>query len=143
MHPNDGRVVSNFVVQALMNRPITLYGDGSQTRSFCYVDDLVDGLIRLMECDEAAAMPVNLGNPEEYTVRALAEQVLAIAGAGAPLVHRPLPQDDPRQRRPDISRARALLHWAPTIGLRDGLERTIAYFRRHANRWGRGTLAAA
>jgi UDP-glucuronate decarboxylase len=143
MHPNDGRVVSNFIVQALMNRPITLYGDGSQTRSFCYVDDLVDGLIRLMECDGATALPVNLGNPEEYTVRALAEEVLAIAGAGAALVHRPLPQDDPRQRRPDIARARALLHWAPTIGLREGLERTITYFRRHANRWGRGMLAAA
>jgi UDP-glucuronate decarboxylase len=143
MHPNDGRVVSNFIVQALMNRPITLYGDGSQTRSFCYVDDLVDGLIRLMECDGATALPVNLGNPEEYTVRALAEEVLAIAGAGAALVHRPLPQDDPRQRRPDIARARALLHWAPTIGLREGLERTVTYFRRHANRWGRGMLAAA
>jgi UDP-glucuronate decarboxylase len=143
MHPNDGRVVSNFIVQALMNRPITLYGDGSQTRSFCYADDLVDGLIRLMECDAAAALPVNLGNPEEYTVRALAEEVLAIAGGGGAPTHRPLPQDDPRQRRPDITRARSLLHWTPTIGLREGLERTVAYFRRHANRWGRGVLSAA
>jgi UDP-glucuronate decarboxylase len=143
MHPNDGRVVSNFIVQALTNQPITRYGDGSQTRSFCYVDDLVDGLIRLMECEAAGALPVNLGNPEEYTVRALAEEVLAIAGGGAPLVHRPLPQDDPRQRRPDIARARALLRWGPTIGLREGLERTVAHFRRHASRWGRGMLAAA
>ena len=143
MHPNDGRVVSNFIVQALMNKPITLYGDGRQTRSFCYVDDLVNGLIRLMECEAAGALPVNLGNPEEYTVRALAEEVLSIAGSDAPLVERPLPQDDPRQRRPDISRARALLHWAPAVGLREGLERTVTYFRRHANRWGRGMLAAA
>jgi UDP-glucuronate decarboxylase len=127
MHPDDGRVVSNFVVQALRGDDITIYGDGSQTRSFCYIDDLVDGLMRLMASDEA--MPVNLGNPGEFTMIELARMVLRQTGAGAALVHRPLPQDDPRQRKPDIRRAQNLLGWAPTVPLEQGLAMTIAHFR--------------
>ena len=129
MHPNDGRVVSNFIVQALKGEPITIYGDGAQTRSFCYVDDLVDGLVRLMDSPADFPGPVNLGNPVEFTIRELAEQVIELTGSRSALEHRPLPADDPRQRQPDITLARERLDWAPYTALRDGLERTIAYFR--------------
>jgi len=128
MHPGDGRVVSNFIVQALKGEPITLYGDGAQTRSFCYVDDLVDGLIRLMETGDAVTGPINLGNPGEFSIRALAETVIALTGSRSELVFRPLPEDDPRQRQPDIGKAEAVLGWKPTVSLEDGLGRTIAYF---------------
>ncbi|SHJ27659.1 UDP-glucuronic acid decarboxylase family protein [Wenxinia saemankumensis] len=126
MHPNDGRVVSNFIVQALKGEPVTLYGDGSQTRSFCFVDDLIEGFVRLMRSDEVG--PVNLGNPAEFTVRQLAEMVIDLTGSPSRIVYRPLPQDDPLQRKPDIARARSVLGWQPAIPLRDGLARTIAYF---------------
>jgi UDP-glucuronate decarboxylase len=126
MHPDDGRVVSNFIVQALRGQPLTIYGDGSQTRSFCYVDDLVEGLVRLMASQEK--MPVNLGNPGEFTMLSLAEKVLAKVSSGVPIVFHPLPQDDPLQRRPDISRAKDILGWAPTVPLDEGLDRTIAWF---------------
>ena len=129
MHPDDGRVVSNFIVQALKGEDITLYGDGSQTRSFCFVDDLVDGLMRLMDTPRGLTGPVNLGNPGEFTIRQLAETVVEMTGARSRLVHRPLPQDDPRQRRPDLARAKAELGWEPSTALKDGLVRTIAYFR--------------
>ena len=129
MHPNDGRVVSNFIIQALRDEDITLYGDGSQTRAFCYVDDLADGLIRLMATDNDVTGPVNIGNPHEITVRELAQQVIALIGSQSRITHRPLPADDPIQRCPDITKARSLLGWAPTVGLKDGLQRTIAYFR--------------
>ncbi|GAB5456477.1 MAG: SDR family oxidoreductase [Henriciella sp.] len=128
MHPNDGRVVSNFIVQALKGEDITLYGDGEQTRSFCYVDDLVDGLIRLMESRDEVTGPINLGNPGEFTIRELAEHVLDLTGSGSKLVNKPLPQDDPRQRQPDITRAKSQLNWGPTVQLREGLDKTIAYF---------------
>jgi UDP-glucuronate decarboxylase len=129
MHHADGRVVSNFIVQALSGEPITLYGDGSQTRSFCYVDDLVDGLIKLMASPEGFTGPVNIGNPGEFTVRELAELVVEMTGAKVPIISNPLPQDDPRQRQPDISLARQQLNWEPKVALREGLEKTIAYFR--------------
>ena len=128
MHPNDGRVVSNFIVQALRNRSITVFGDGNQTRSFCYVDDLVDGLIRLMESGDDFTGPVNLGNPAEFTIRQLAEKVIALTGSRSKIESRPLPADDPRQRQPDISLARSALNWAPKTQLDDGLKKTIAYF---------------
>jgi UDP-glucuronate decarboxylase len=128
MHPNDGRVVSNFVVQALLGRDITIYGEGLQTRSFCYVDDLIDGLIRLMGSDDGVTGPINIGNPVEFTIRELAELVIELTGARSRIVHRPMPQDDPRQRRPDISRANDTLDWAPRTPLREGLKHTIAYF---------------
>lgn len=128
MHPNDGRVVSNFVVQALTGQDITLFGDGSQTRSFCYVDDLVAGLEALMTAPAEVTGPINLGNPEEFTIAELAAEVLDLVGGSSKLVHKPLPQDDPRQRRPDISRAQAQLGWAPSVRLREGLKKTIAYF---------------
>ena len=128
MHPNDGRVVSNFILQALRNQDITVYGSGNQTRSFCYVDDLVDGLMRLMETPEEITGPVNLGNPGEFTILQLAKEVLALTGSSAKIVHRPLPADDPKQRCPDISRAQELLGWQPQVQLRDGLTKTIAYF---------------
>ena len=128
MHPNDGRVVSTFIVQALTGEPLTLFGDGSQTRSFCYVDDLIEGFTRLMDSPDDLTGPVNIGNPGEFTMRELAEQVLAVTGSASRIVHRPLPQDDPRQRRPDIAQARERLGWAPTVALREGLERTAAYF---------------
>ncbi|MEO1642627.1 MAG: UDP-glucuronic acid decarboxylase family protein [Pseudomonadota bacterium] len=128
MHPNDGRVVSNFIVQALRGEDITLYGDGQQTRSFCYVEDLVRGLIALMESPAGITGPINLGNPGEFTIRELAEHVIDLTGAKSSLVHKPLPQDDPRKRRPDITRAKEQLNWEPTIALRDGLVKTIAYF---------------
>ncbi|MEO5763767.1 MAG: UDP-glucuronic acid decarboxylase family protein [Casimicrobiaceae bacterium] len=130
MHPSDGRVVSNFIVQALTNAPITLYGDGSQTRSFCYVDDLVGGLVALMDTGDDVTGPINLGNPEEYPITTLAHTIVELAGSGSQIVRKPLPSDDPLQRQPDISRARASLGWAPTVALRDGLTRTIAYFDR-------------
>jgi UDP-glucuronate decarboxylase len=121
-------VVSNFIVQALRGEPITLYGDGSQTRSFCYVDDLVDGFLRMMATPDDVSGPVNLGNPGEFTIRELAEKILAITGSRSPLVHRPLPENDPTQRQPDIARARAMLGWEPTVPLEQGLRRTIGYF---------------
>jgi dTDP-glucose 4,6-dehydratase len=130
MRPHDGRVVSNFIVQALRGEPITVYGDGSQSRSFCYVDDLIEGIVRLFE--KGGAEPVNVGNPAEFTVRELADIVRRLTGARSPVVFEPLPTDDPKQRRPDIGRARSLLGWEPRIALEDGLERTIAYFRQHA-----------
>ena len=129
MHPDDGRVVSNFIVQALRGQDITLYGDGAQTRSFCYVDDLVDGLMRLMATPRGVTGPINLGNPGEFTIRQLAETVVAMVGSPSRFVLRPLPQDDPRQRRPDLRRAEAELDWRPSTVLRDGLARTIGYFR--------------
>ena len=129
MQPDDGRVVSNFIVQALQGQDLTIYGDGSQTRSFCYVDDLVDGLMRLMESPGDFTGPVNLGNPVEFTIRQLAEQVLAKVGGDSKLVEKPLPSDDPTQRQPDISLAREVLNWAPKVPLEQGLDHTIAYFR--------------
>ncbi|MEL6826780.1 MAG: UDP-glucuronic acid decarboxylase family protein [Pseudomonadota bacterium] len=128
MHPNDGRVVSNFIMQALRGDDITLYGDGQQTRSFCYVDDLVEGLIRLMESPDGVTGPINLGNPGEFTIKELAEHVIDLTGSGSKMVHEPLPQDDPKQRQPNITRAKEHLDWEPTIALRDGLTKTIAYF---------------
>ena len=130
MHPNDGRVVSNFIMQALRGEPITVYGDGAQTRSFCYVDDLIDGMVRLMDSDPAVTGPINIGNPGEFTMLELAEQVIALTGSRSAIEHRPLPQDDPRQRRPDITKAKTLLGWEPTVPLREGLARTIDDFRR-------------
>jgi UDP-glucuronate decarboxylase len=129
MHPSDGRVVSNFIVQALKGEPITLFGDGTQTRSFCYVDDLINGFLSLMASPASLTGPINLGNPTEFTMRELAEKVLAQVGASSPLVTLPLPQDDPRQRRPDISLATQLLNWVPKISLNEGLKPTIDYFR--------------
>lgn len=128
MHPKDGRVVSNFIVQALKHEPITLYGDGSQTRSFCYVDDLVAGLIRLMDTQPNFTGPVNLGNPVEFTIRALAEQIISLTNSRSIIDYHPLPADDPRQRRPDITLARETLDWQPSVALTDGLVKTIAYF---------------
>ncbi len=128
MHPNDGRVVSNFIVQALRNQPITLYGDGTQTRSFCYVDDLIEGFVRLMDSPDDFTGPLNLGNPGEFTMIELAEAIRDLTGSRSPLVHQPLPQDDPRQRQPDISLAKSVLGWEPKVPLRDGLKPTIAYF---------------
>jgi len=128
MHPNDGRVVSNFIVQALRGEPITLYGDGLQTRSFCYVDDLIEGIVRFMALPDGETGPINLGNPREFSIRELAEQVLRLTGSGAAPVFKPLPADDPLQRCPDISRARHLLGWEPAVPLAQGLAQTIAYF---------------
>jgi UDP-glucuronate decarboxylase len=128
MDAADGRVVSNFVVQALAGRPLTVYGDGSQTRSFCYVDDLVEGLIRLIETPDDVTGPVNLGNPVEFTIRQLAELVIELTGSSSKVVFNPLPQDDPKQRCPDISLAKSVLGWQPQIQLREGLKRTIDYF---------------
>jgi UDP-glucuronate decarboxylase len=130
MHPSDGRVVSNFIMQALRNEDITVYGEGNQTRSFCYVGDLVDGLLRLMDTPDDVTGPVNLGNPVEFTIRQLAETVIALIGSSSKIVYRPLPEDDPRQRCPDISLAKELLTWEPRIQLRDGLMKTIDYFER-------------
>ena len=128
MHPNDGRVVSNFVVQALLGHDITIFGDGKQTRSFGYVSDLVDGLTRLMNSADDVTGPINLGNPTEFTMRELAELVVELTGSRSQVVYRPLPADDPRQRQPNITKARAVLGWEPKVALRDGLEQTIAYF---------------
>jgi nucleoside-diphosphate-sugar epimerase len=127
MRPGDGRVVSNFIVQALRGEPLTVYGDGSQTRSFCYVDDEVDGIYRLYMSGEQ--MPVNIGNPNEFTVRQLADLVVELTGSASTIISHPLPTDDPKVRQPDITRARTLLGWEPGIQLRDGLARTIEYFR--------------
>lgn len=129
MHHADGRVVSNFIVQALRGQPITIYGEGEQTRSFCYVDDLVEGFIKLMESEAGVTGPINLGNPGEFTIRALAQKVIEITGSRSPLVFKDLPADDPKQRQPDIARARAVLNWEPGIALDAGLEKTVAYFR--------------
>lgn len=134
MHPNDGRVVSNFIVQALSGEPITIYGNGSQTRSFCFVDDMIDGFVRLMNSDDALTGPVNLGNPGEYSIRELAEAVIARTASRSEIVHKPLPSDDPMQRCPDITVARDQLGWQPRIQLKDGLDKTIAYFRGHLMR---------
>jgi len=134
MHPNDGRVVSNFIVQALRNEPITIYGDGRQTRSFCYVNDLVSGLIRLMNSPDEVTGPVNLGNPGEFTMLELAEKVITLSGSKSQLNFMPLPSDDPKQRQPDITLAKKLLNWLPTIALDEGLTKTIAYFRELLNR---------
>jgi len=141
MAEHDGRVVSNFIVQAIRGEPLTLYGDGSQTRSFCFVDDLVDGLVRLMEAD-GVHEPVNLGNPGEFSIRQLAEEIADCCGRAPAIAYRPLPQDDPTQRRPDTTRARTLLGWEPQVALREGLRRTIAYFARNMERaqLGRRTL---
>jgi UDP-glucuronate decarboxylase len=128
MHPNDGRVVSNFIVQALLGRDITIYGEGSQTRSFCYVDDLIDGLIRLMGSSDSIIGPINIGNPVEFSMLQLAKTILDITGSRSRIVHQPLPQDDPRQRKPDITKAKDLLGWMPAMALKEGLIKTIAYF---------------
>jgi UDP-glucuronate decarboxylase len=130
MAADDGRVVSNFIVQALRGEDLTVYGDGSQTRSFCYADDLVEGFIRLMNASDSVVGPINLGNPGEFTMIELAEKVLRLTGSKSKLIHMPLPQDDPKQRRPDITKAKQFLDWEPTIALEQGLERTIAYFRK-------------
>ncbi|HEY8585179.1 MAG TPA: UDP-glucuronic acid decarboxylase family protein [Rhodanobacter sp.] len=130
MHPNDGRVVSNFIMQALRGEDITIYGDGSQTRSFCYVDDLIEALIRMMDSPDGFTGPVNIGNPAEHTMLELAEMILALVGGRSKLVYQPLPSDDPHRRQPDIRLARERLDWQPTVALEDGLRETIAYFRR-------------
>jgi len=128
MHPQDGRVVSNFIMQALQGQPITIYGEGMQTRSFCYVDDLIEGLIRLMNTGDEITGPMNIGNPVEMTIRELAEAVIKLTGSRSRLIHEPLPHDDPTQRRPDIGFARRALEWEPRVALKDGLARTIGYF---------------
>jgi UDP-glucuronate decarboxylase len=130
MHPNDGRVVSNFIVQALLGRDITVYGDGLQTRSFCYVDDLVDGLMRLMDTPPDITGPVNIGNPAEFKIVELAQMVVSLVGSPSKIVHRPLPENDPKQRQPDISLAQELLGWNPRVALEEGLRSTVAYFER-------------
>ena len=127
LQPNDGRVISNFMMQALEGQPLTIYGDGSQTRSFCYVSDLIDGILRLSRSNEH--LPVNIGNPDEWTILECAREVLAVTGAGAEIIFKPLPQDDPTRRRPDITRARQLLNWEPKIKLRQGLEKSLEYFK--------------
>lgn len=129
MHPDDGRVVSNFIMQALKGKDITVYGDGSQTRSFCYVDDMIDGLIKLMNSPDEFTGPVNLGNPAEFSILELAEIIIELTGSRSKIVFKPLPEDDPKQRQPDIRLATEILRWQPKVPLRDGLERTIAYFR--------------
>jgi len=129
MHPNDGRVVSNFIVQALNNESITIYGEGLQTRSFCYVDDLIDGFIKLMNSKDDFTGPVNLGNPNEFTIKTLAERIIELTGSKSTLVYKPLPSDDPLQRQPDISLAKQKLNWGPTVELDEGLEKTITYFK--------------
>jgi len=128
MHPNDGRVISNFIVQALQGRDITIYGDGQQTRSFCYVDDLIEAMLRIMNTPDDFTGPINIGNAREFTILELAELILALTGSRSKLIFRPLPTDDPRQRQPDISLAKQLLNWSPTVELRQGLEKTIRYF---------------
>jgi UDP-glucuronate decarboxylase len=128
MHPQDGRVISSFIIEALKNEPITIYGSGSQTRSFCYVDDMVEGLTRLMNVDCDGGGAVNLGNPVEITIAEVADLIISLVGSRSKIEFRPLPQDDPRQRCPDITRAKELLHWMPKVQLKDGLSRTIAYF---------------
>lgn len=129
MQPNDGRVVSNFIIQAIQGDDITIYGDGSQTRSFCYVDDLIEGFVRLMATDDGVVGPINLGNPNEFTIRELAEQVIDLTGSKSKIIFKPLPQDDPKQRRPDISKATETLGWLPATQVREGLAKTVAYFK--------------
>ena len=129
MHPNDGRVVSNFIVQALNNKPITIYGDGSQTRSFCYVDDLITGMIKLMESHKSITGPINMGNPSEFTMIELAELVIKLTSSRSKLKFKPLPEDDPKQRQPNISLAKSKLNWSPKVSLEEGLNKTIAYFK--------------
>jgi len=141
MRPNDGRVVSNFIVQALTNQPITIYGDGQQTRSFCYVDDLIDGLVRLMDTSDDITGPINLGNPTEFTMMELADLVIELTGSRSAVDFKPLPIDDPKQRQPDITLARDTLGWAPSIPLRDGLVKTIAYFDSLLSATGAGEAA--
>ncbi len=128
MHPNDGRVVSNFIVQALKNEPITVYGDGTQTRSFCYVDDMVEGIIKMMNSDDDFTGPVNLGNPEEYRIIDLAKEIIDLTGSKSKIVHKPLPQDDPKRRCPDITLAKETLNWEPKTPVKEGLKKTISYF---------------
>lgn len=135
MHPNDGRVVSNFIVQALRGQPITLYGDGSQTRSFCYVDDLIEAFVRLMASADDFSGPINLGNPVEFSIRQLAEKIIDLTGSSSTIEYRPLPSDDPAQRQPDIRLARQVLDWEPRIPLEVGLDKTIAYFDDQLRRW--------
>ena len=130
MHPNDGRVVSNFIVQALKNEPITIYGDGSQSRSFCYVDDLIDAFVRLMKTDDKFTGPVNVGNPNEFTIKELAQKVIELTGSTSDLIYRPLPADDPIQRQPDIALAREKLGWEPKVELEEGLKKTIIFFEK-------------
>jgi UDP-glucuronate decarboxylase len=130
MHPQDGRVVSNFIVQALQGRPITIYGDGAQTRSFCYVDDLIEGFLRMMGTDASVTGPINLGNPKEFTIRELADVIREVVGNRVPVIQMPLPQDDPKQRQPDITQARKLLDWEPRVQLKQGIEATVAYFEK-------------
>ena len=129
MHPQDGRVISNFIVQALQGEDLTVYGNGGQTRSFCYVDDLIDGLIALMQSADEVVGPINIGNPGEYTILEVAEMVLKLTGGGSKIIFKPLPQDDPTQRQPDITLAKNTLGWEPRVPLQEGLERTVAYFR--------------
>ena len=129
MHPNDGRVVSNFIVQALSDRDITVYGDGTQTRSFCYVDDMIEGMVRMMNGPDEFVGPVNLGNPEEFTILEIAQTIIRLSKSRSKIIFEPLPEDDPMKRRPDISLARERLDWSPALGLEEGLEKTIAYFR--------------
>ena len=129
MNPKDGRVVSNFIMQALRNEDITVYGDGSQTRSFCFVEDLINGIIKTMATDDTFIGPVNLGNPGEFTMIELAEKVISLTNSKSRLVYKPLPGDDPKQRKPDISKAKKILNWEPTINLEEGLKRTIEYYR--------------
>ena len=130
MHPNDGRVVSNFIVQALQGKDITIYGDGQQTRSFCYVDDLIDAMVKMMNSEKGFTGPVNIGNPGEFTMLQLAEAVLKLSGSKSKIIHQPLPSDDPKQRQPNIELAKAKLGWQPKVNLEDGLKETIAYFRK-------------
>jgi UDP-glucuronate decarboxylase len=143
MRPDDGRVVSNFIVQALMGQPLTIYGDGQQTRSFCYVDDLVDGLMRMMASPGEVVGPVNLGNPGEFTMLELAQAVKRLTGSRSRIVHEPLPQDDPKRRQPDITLARAVLGWQPMVQLEQGLLRTVAYFEAQLSRGSTVQLVAA
>jgi UDP-glucuronate decarboxylase len=128
MHPHDGRVVSNFIIQALLGREITIYGDGSQTRSFCYVDDLIEGLVRLMQTGDDVTGPINIGNPVEFSMLQLAQQIIDLTGSKSRVAHSRLPQDDPKQRQPDISKAEQVLDWKPAVTLQEGLKKTIAYF---------------
>jgi UDP-glucuronate decarboxylase len=130
MHPNDGRVVSNFIIQALQNKDITVYGDGQQTRSFCYYSDLIDGMIRMMDCRDDFVGPVNIGNPHEFTILELANKTIELTGSKSKIIYKPLPQDDPLQRQPVIELARKELNWAPTIYLEEGLKKTISYFKK-------------
>ena len=141
MNPDDGRVVSNFIVQALRGVDITIYGDGAQTRSFCYVDDLIDGFLRMMDTPDEITGPINLGNPGEFTIRQLADEVINLTGSKSRIVHKPLPSDDPRQRQPDISAAQRYLDWTPTINLRQGLTKTVTYFE-HLLQTGKAGAAA-